>query len=56
MLKKIKKIQQYIKRVQVLVNLEKSYLSYIVSNEDAFYMKIAALDEVYNFLVLSFLI
>jgi hypothetical protein len=48
--------QQYINRVQMLVALEKSYLSYIVSNKDNFYIKVVALDEIYNFLVLRFLI
>jgi hypothetical protein len=28
----------------------------MILNEDDFYMKIVALDEIYNFLVLSFLI
>jgi len=44
----------YINHERVLDALEKSYLSYMVSNEDAFYMKVVALDEIYNFLVLSF--
>jgi len=38
----------------VLVALEKSYLSYMVSNEDTFYTKIAALDEIYNFVAEMF--
>jgi hypothetical protein len=57
MLKKIKKkFQQYINRVQALVALEKSYLFYMLSNGDDFYMKVIALDEICDFLVLSFLI
>jgi hypothetical protein len=48
--------QQYIKRVQVLVTLEKSYLSYMMSNGDIFYMEVIALDGIYKFIVLSFFI
>jgi len=37
-------------------NLEKLYIFYMISDEDDFYMKIVALDEIYNFLVLRFLV
>jgi hypothetical protein len=33
---------------------QKLYLFYMISDEDDFYMKNVALDEIYNFLVLSF--
>jgi hypothetical protein len=36
--------------------LEKLYLFHTISDEDDFYMKIVALDEIYNFLVFSFFI
>ena len=36
--------------------LEKLYLFHTISDEDDFYMKIIALDEIYNFLVLGFII
>jgi hypothetical protein len=35
---------------------QKLYLFHMISDEDDFYMKNVALDEIYNFLVLSFLI
>jgi len=35
--------------------LEKLYLFQTISNEDDFYIKIIALDEIYNFIVFSFL-
>jgi hypothetical protein len=35
---------------------EKSYLSYMVSNGDTFYMKVIALDEIYKFIFLGFCI
>jgi hypothetical protein len=38
--------QQYINRVQALAGLEKSYLSYMVSNGDTF-MKVAGLVNCY---------
>ena len=44
------KFQHRINRVQALVVLEKSYLSYMVSNGDTFYIKVVALDEIYNFI------
>jgi hypothetical protein len=50
------KFQEYNNRVQVLVALEKQYRFYKVSNEDTFYIKVIALNEIYNFLVLSFYI
>jgi hypothetical protein len=40
----------------VFISFEKSYLSYIVSNEDTIYIEIVAPDKIYNFLILSFLI
>jgi hypothetical protein len=43
--------QLYINRVQVLVTLEKIYLSYIVSNGDTFYIKVIAFDGIYNFIL-----
>jgi hypothetical protein len=39
---------QHINRVQVIVALEKSYLSCMVSNGDTFCTKVAALNEIYN--------
>jgi hypothetical protein len=39
----------------VFIVLEKLYIPYMVSNEDTYYMKNVALNEIYNFLVLSFL-
>ena len=48
------KFQHRINRVQALVVLEKSYLSYMASNWDTFYIKVIALDGVYKFKVLSF--
>ena len=48
------KFQHHIKRVQALVALEKSYLFCTVLNEDTFYIKVVALDWIYNFIVLSF--
>jgi hypothetical protein len=36
--------------------LEKLYLFHTISDEDDLYMKIIALDEIYNFLVFSFFI
>jgi hypothetical protein len=36
------------------LTLEKSYIFHTTLDEDNFYMKIIALDEIYNFLVLSF--
>jgi hypothetical protein len=57
MLKKIKQFfLQYINRVQALIALEKSYISYILTNRDIFYIKVIALNGIYKFLVLSFLI
>jgi hypothetical protein len=35
---------------------QKLYLFHMISDEDDFYMKNVVLDEIYNFLVLSFLI
>jgi hypothetical protein len=35
-------------------NLEKKYLFYTILDEDDIHMKTVALDEIYNFLVLSF--
>jgi hypothetical protein len=35
---------------------QKLYLFHMISDEDDFYMKNVALDEIYNFLVFSFLI
>jgi hypothetical protein len=35
---------------------QKLYLFHMISDEDDFYMKNVALDDIYNFLVLSFLI
>jgi hypothetical protein len=57
MFKKINiKFQEHNNCVQVLVALEKQYHFYMVSNEDTFYMKVIALNDIYNFLVLSFYI
>ena len=57
MLKKIKqKFQQYINRLPALVALEKSYLCYMESNGDTFFMKFVALDGIYKFIVFSFCI
>jgi hypothetical protein len=39
----LKKNQQYINHVQVFLSLEKSYLSYMVSNGDTLYMEVVAL-------------
>jgi hypothetical protein len=39
----------------VLVTLEKLYLSYTISNKDNFYIKVVARNEIYKFIVLSFL-
>jgi multisubunit Na+/H+ antiporter MnhF subunit len=50
------KFQHRINRVQAFVALKKSYCSYMVPNGDTFYMKVVALDEIYNFLVLGFCI
>ena len=36
--------------------LEKLYIFHTISDEDDFYIKIVALNEIYNFLVLSFFI
>jgi hypothetical protein len=35
----------------VLVALKKLYLSYMMSNGDTFYMKIVAIDGIYNFIL-----
>jgi hypothetical protein len=43
-------------RQQLNLILEKSYLFHMTFDEDDSYMKIVALDEIYNFLVLSFVI
>ena len=43
-----------INRVQALIVLKKSYLSYMASNWDTLYIKVIALDGVYKFIVLSF--
>ena len=48
------KFQHRINRVQAFIVLEKSYLSYMASNWDTFYIKVIALDGVYKFIVLSF--
>ena len=57
MLKKIKQsFSSILISYKCLSLFEKSYLSYMVSNEDTFYIKVVALDEIYVFLVLSFLI
>jgi hypothetical protein len=45
-----------LQRVPGLVALEKSYLSYMVSDKDTLYMKIVFLDQICKFLVLSFII
>ena len=37
-------------------NLEKLYFFYTILDKDDLYLKIVALDEIYNFLVLSFFI
>jgi hypothetical protein len=47
--------QQFISHISELVALEKSYLSWMVSDKDALYIKVVTLDEIYNFLVLSFI-
>jgi hypothetical protein len=48
------KFQHCINRVQALVVLDKSYLSYIVLNGDTFYTKVIALGGIYKFTVLGF--
>ena len=40
---------QYINCVQTIVALEKSYVSYMVSNGDTFYMKVVAHVNCYAF-------
>jgi hypothetical protein len=40
----------------LIVVLEKQYLFCMVSNEDTFDIKVIALNEIYNFMVLSFYI
>jgi hypothetical protein len=47
--------QWYISHISELVALEKSYLSWMVPDKDTLYIKIITLDEIYNFLVLSFI-
>jgi hypothetical protein len=47
--------QQFISHISEPVALEKSYLSWMVSDKDTLYIKIVTLDEIYNFLVLSFI-
>jgi len=56
MLKNTIIFQQHINQCTKTCLRRKSYLSYIVSNKDLFYTKIISLDEIYNFLVLSFFI
>jgi len=50
------KFQQHINRVLGLVVLTKPYLSCMSSDKDTLYMKIVAIDEIYEFLDLSFVI
>ena len=50
------KFHHRINRVQALIVLKKSYLSYMVSNGDIFYMKVIALDGIYKFIVFGFCI
>jgi hypothetical protein len=54
MLKNNIKFQDRINRIQVLVVLKKSYLSYMILNGDIFNMKVIALNGVYKFVDLSF--
>ena len=56
MLKNNIKFQQHINRVLGSATLEKSYLSCMKSDEDYCYLKIIDFDEIYNFLVLNFII
>jgi hypothetical protein len=48
------KFQYHINRVHALIILEKSHLSYMVS--DSFYVKVIALGEIYKFISLDFFI
>jgi hypothetical protein len=48
------KFWQHINHVSGHVDLEKLYLSCMTSNKDTLYMKIVDLEELYEFLVLSF--
>jgi hypothetical protein len=50
------KFQQDINRAPVLVASPKLYFSWKVSNEDTFYVKIVAVDEICKFLVFKFFI
>jgi hypothetical protein len=50
------KFQHHINHVHALIVLDKSYLSYMVSNGDIFYMKIIALGGIYKFIVFGFCI
>jgi hypothetical protein len=50
------KFQHHINCALALAALEKSYVSYAVSNVDIFNIKVVAVNETYNFIVLSFFI
>jgi hypothetical protein len=56
MLKNNIRFQHHINRVSGFVVLEKLYLSCMVSNKDNLYTKIVALNGIYKFLVLGFVI
>jgi len=52
----MEKHKYYFVRGNTLKIIKKSYLLYITLYEDDIYMKIVALDEIYNFVILSFFI
>jgi len=48
------KFQNHINRVQALIVLKKSYISYVMRNIVTFYTQVVDLNEIYKFIVLSF--